>query len=146
MDRSPDVPRCDYFVHWKWMNGLNSAEFKIVSPSVSKTWQGISFSDTSEKVYWSIMLMEHHIHLKRPYYFNEFEKPNILYYCSGIWTPKHQSILKSVDRRKTSDSRQWPSYWICNCWRSNSEIWWFWCDSRIPAACNIPQNESTEEK
>ena len=51
MDRSPDVPRCDYFVHWKWMNGLNSAEFKIVSPSVSKSWQGMSFSDTSEKVY-----------------------------------------------------------------------------------------------
>ena len=50
MDRSSDVPRCDYFVHWKWMNGLNVAEFKIVSPSISKRWYGISFSDTSEKV------------------------------------------------------------------------------------------------
>ena len=80
------------------------------------------------------------------YHFNQFEKTNIIFCCSGIWTRKHQSILKSVYRRKTSNNRQWPSYWICNCWRTNSEIWWFWCDSRISTTCNVPQIETIEEK
>ena len=50
MDRGKNVERCDYLVYWKWMNGMNVAQFTLVTPFVTKKWSGIQFSDNRNKV------------------------------------------------------------------------------------------------
>ena len=50
MDRGKNVERCDYLVYWNWINGMDVAEFTVVTPFATRKWTGIQFSDNREKV------------------------------------------------------------------------------------------------
>jgi hypothetical protein len=50
MERGKNVQRCEYLVNWKWMNGMDVAQFTLVTPFIKRKWSGIQFLDDREKV------------------------------------------------------------------------------------------------